>query len=612
MTAGNPINPADLAKNLSNRSGSETSPVERMTGSQAIVRSLEELGVTDIFGLPGGAILPTYDPLFDSEKLNHILVRHEQGAGHAAEGYAIASGKVGVAIATSGPGATNLLTAIADANMDSVPIVCITGQVSSKVIGTDAFQEADIVGMTMPITKHSFMVRDAQEIPRCIATAFKIAATGRPGPVLVDITKDAQQGMMDFSWPPANTDPRGYNPVTRGHSKQIREAAKLITESRRPVLYVGGGVVRAEASDELLKLAKTIGAPVVTTLTARGAYPDSDPQNLGMPGMHGTVPAVTAMQKSDLLIALGARFDDRVTGVVSEFAPHAKVIHVDVDPAEISKIRIADVPIVGDLRYVLPELNEILEGEFASELPDLSDWWKLVNRFKETFPLGYTKTDDGLGSPQYVIEKLSELTGPDAYYVTGVGQHQMWAAQFIQSENPRHFINSAGLGTMGFSVPAAMGVKVAFPDSVVWAIDGDGCFQMTNQELATCVQNNIPIKVAIINNSSLGMVRQWQNLFYDGRYSNTHLKTGMGTERVPDFVKLAEAYGCAALRCESDADVEETIKQALAINDRPVVVDFNVSPDALVWPMVPAGVSNDQIQIAKDISPSWGEDEEML
>lgn len=612
MTAGTPINPADLAKNLGNRSSLETSQVERMTGSQAIVRSLEELGVTDIFGLPGGAILPTYDPLFDSEKLNHILVRHEQGAGHAAEGYAIASGKVGVALATSGPGATNLLTAIADANMDSVPLVCITGQVSSKVIGTDAFQEADIVGMTMPITKHSFMVRDAQEIPRCIATAFKIAATGRPGPVLVDITKDAQQGMMDFSWPPANTDPRGYNPVTRGHSKQIREAAKLITESQRPVLYVGGGIVRAEASDELLKLAKTIGAPVVTTLTARGAYPDSDPQNLGMPGMHGTVPAVTAMQKSDLLIALGARFDDRVTGVVSEFAPHAKVIHVDVDPAEISKIRIADVPIVGDLRYVLPELNEILEGEFASDLPDLSDWWKLVNRFKETFPLGYTKTDDGLGSPQYVIEKLSELTGPDAYYVTGVGQHQMWAAQFIQSENPRHFINSAGLGTMGFSVPAAMGVKVAFPDSVVWAIDGDGCFQMTNQELATCVQNNIPIKVAIINNSSLGMVRQWQNLFYDGRYSNTHLKTGMGTERVPDFVKLAEAYGCAALRCESDADVEETIKQALAINDRPVVVDFNVSPDALVWPMVPAGVSNDQIQIAKDISPSWGEDEEML
>ncbi|WHS51199.1 acetolactate synthase large subunit [Rothia sp. SD9660Na] len=612
MTAGTPINPADLAKNLGNRSSLETSQVERMTGSQAIVRSLEELGVTDIFGLPGGAILPTYDPLFDSEKLNHILVRHEQGAGHAAEGYAIASGKVGVAIATSGPGATNLLTAIADANMDSVPLVCITGQVSSKVIGTDAFQEADIVGMTMPIAKHSFMVRDAQEIPRCIATAFKIAATGRPGPVLVDITKDAQQGMMDFSWPPANTDPRGYNPVTRGHSKQIREAAKLITESQRPVLYVGGGIVRAEASDELLKLAKTIGAPVVTTLTARGAYPDSDPQNLGMPGMHGTVPAVTAMQKSDLLIALGARFDDRVTGVLSEFAPHAKVIHVDVDPAEISKIRIADVPIVGDLRYVLPELNEILEGEFASDLPDLSDWWKLVNRFKETFPLGYTKTDDGLGSPQYVIEKLSELTGPDAYYVTGVGQHQMWAAQFIQSENPRHFINSAGLGTMGFSVPAAMGVKVAFPDSVVWSIDGDGCFQMTNQELATCVQNNIPIKVAIINNSSLGMVRQWQNLFYDGRYSNTHLKTGIGTERVPDFVKLAEAYGCAALRCESDADVEETIKQALAINDRPVVVDFNVSPDALVWPMVPAGVSNDQIQIAKDISPSWGEDEEML
>lgn len=611
MTAGNPINPAAIAKTFSSRSAkTETAQPssQRMTGSQAIVRSLEELGVTDIFGLPGGAILPTYDPLFDSEQLNHILVRHEQGAGHAAEGYAVASGKVGVAIATSGPGATNLLTAIADANMDSVPIVCITGQVSSKVIGTDAFQEADIVGMTMPITKHSFMVRDPQEIPRCLATAFRIAATGRPGPVLVDITKDAQQGMMDFSWPPT-TEVRGYNPVTRGHSKQVREAAKLITEAQRPVLYVGGGMVRADASEELMKLARLINAPVVTTLTARGAFPDSDPQNLGMPGMHGTVPAVIAMQKSDLLIALGARFDDRVTGVVDEFAPGAKVIHVDVDPAEISKIRIADVPIVGDLRYVLPELTSIITEEFAAALPDLSDWWALVNRFKETFPLGYTKTEDGLGSPEYVIEKLSEISGPDAYYVTGVGQHQMWSAQFIQNEKPRHFINSAGLGTMGFSVPAAMGVKVAFPEATVWAIDGDGCFQMTNQELATCAQNNIPIKVAVINNSSLGMVRQWQNLFYDGRYSNTHLKTGMGTERIPDFVKLAEAYGCVGLRCESDDDVEATIRQALEINDRPVVVDFTVSPDALVWPMVPAGVSNDQIQIAKDISPSWDDEE---
>ncbi|GAA4791920.1 acetolactate synthase large subunit [Rothia endophytica] len=611
MTAGNPINPAAIAKTFSSRAAkTETAQPssQRMTGSQAIVRSLEELGVTDIFGLPGGAILPTYDPLFDSEQLNHILVRHEQGAGHAAEGYAVASGKVGVAIATSGPGATNLLTAIADANMDSVPIVCITGQVSSKVIGTDAFQEADIVGMTMPITKHSFMVRDPQEIPRCLATAFRIAATGRPGPVLVDITKDAQQGMMDFYWPPT-TEVRGYNPVTRGHSKQVREAAKLITEAQRPVLYVGGGMVRADASEELMKLARLINAPVVTTLTARGAFPDSDPQNLGMPGMHGTVPAVIAMQKSDLLIALGARFDDRVTGVVDEFAPGAKVIHVDVDPAEISKIRIADVPIVGDLRYVLPELTSIITEEFAAALPDLSNWWALVNRFKETFPLGYTKTEDGLGSPEYVIEKLSEISGPDAYYVTGVGQHQMWSAQFIQNEKPRHFINSAGLGTMGFSVPAAMGVKVAFPEATVWAIDGDGCFQMTNQELATCAQNNIPIKVAVINNSSLGMVRQWQNLFYDGRYSNTHLKTGMGTERIPDFVKLAEAYGCVGLRCESDDDVETTIRQALEINDRPVVVDFNVSPDALVWPMVPAGVSNDQIQIAKDISPSWDDEE---
>ena len=585
--------------------GAASAGTVRMTGSQAIVRSLEELGVTDVFGLPGGAILPTYDPLFDSEKLNHILVRHEQGAGHAAQGYAISTGKVGVCIATSGPGATNLLTAIADANMDSVPMIVITGQVSSSVLGTDAFQEADIVGMTMPITKHSFMVTDPQEIPRCFATAYNIASTGRPGPVLIDVTKDAQVGMMDFSWPPTNQ-VRGYNPVTRGHSRQIREAAKLITEARRPVLYVGGGVIRAGASDELAELARITDAPVVTTLTARGAFPDSHPHNLGMPGMHGTVPAVTAMQKSDLLIALGARFDDRVTGVVSSFAPEAKVVHVDVDPAEISKIRFADVPIVGDLKYVMPELNQILEGEFAQDLPDLGDWWQLLNRLKDQYPLGYTKTDDGLGSPQYAIQRISELTGPDAYYVSGVGQHQMWSAHFVQYEKPRHWINSAGLGTMGYSVPAAMGVKVAHPDAVVWAIDGDGCFQMTNQELATCAHNNIPIKVAIINNSSLGMVRQWQNLFYDGRYSNTHLNTGHGTVRIPDFVKLAEAYGCVGLRCEDDSQVDETIQKALEINDRPVVIDFTVSPDAMVWPMVPAGVSNDLIQIAKNTSPDFG------
>lgn len=585
----------------------QTTGTVRMTGSQAIVRSLELLGVTDIFGLPGGAILPTYDPLFDSKELNHILVRHEQGAGHAAQGYAIATGNVGVCIATSGPGATNLLTPLADANMDSVPLLAITGQVASSVIGTDAFQEADIVGMTMPITKHSFMVRDPQEIPRCIATAYHIAKTGRPGPVLVDITKDAQQGMMDFSWPP-KVEVRGYKPVVQGHIKQIREAAKLIAQAHRPVFYVGGGVVKANASQELMDLANTVEAPVVTTLTARGAFPDSHEQNLGMPGMHGTVPAVTALQKSDLLITLGARFNDRVTGVLESFAPGAKVIHVDVDPAEISKNRSADVPIVGDLKNVLPDLVEILGKDYAQTLPDLSGWWTYLNKIREDYPLGYVKTEEGLGSPQYVLERISALTGPDAIYVSGVGQHQMWSAHFIKHEKPRHFINSAGLGTMGYSVPAAMGAQVGEPDKIVWAIDGDGCFQMTNQELATCVQNNIPIKVAIINNSSLGMVRQWQNLFYDGRYSNTQLKTGHGTERIPDFVKLAEAYGCAALRCESDDDVDETIRQALEINDRPVVIDFTVSPDAMVWPMVPSGVSNDLIQIAKNTSPDFGED----
>lgn len=603
MTTGFSINSAG-----SGQAEEKAPAAERMTGSQAIIRTLELLGVTDVFGLPGGAILPTYDPLMDSSKINHILVRHEQGAGHAAQGYATSTGKVGVCIATSGPGATNLITAIADANMDSVPLVAITGQVSTKLLGTDAFQEADVVGMTMPITKHSFMISDPQDIPRALSAAFHIASTGRPGPVLVDITKDAQVGMMEFNWPP-KVEVRGYTPVTRGHSKQIREAAKLISESKRPVLYVGGGIIRSGASKELAKLAEITGAPMVTTLNARGAFPDSNPQNLGMPGMHGTVPAVFAMQKSDLLITLGARFDDRVTGKLDSFAPEAKVIHIDVDPAEISKIRFADVPIVGDLRYVLPELNELLSTEFANKLPDLGQWWVELDTIKNDYPLGYTKTDDGLGSPQHVLERLSALTGPDAFYVTGVGQHQMWGAHFISQEKPRHFLSSAGLGTMGYCVPAAMGVKVANPDSIVWAIDGDGCFQMTNQELATCAQNNIPIKVAVVNNSSLGMVRQWQALFYDGRYSNTHLRTGHGTDRIPDFVKLGDAYGCATFRCERDEDVDEVIKQALAINDRPVVIDFTVSPDAMVWPMVPAGVSNDLIQIAKNTSPDFGREE---
>jgi acetolactate synthase-1/2/3 large subunit len=579
-----------------------------MTGSQAIVRSLEELGVQDIFGLPGGAILPTYDPLMAST-MNHVLVRHEQGAGHAAQGYAMVTGRVGVCIATSGPGATNLVTAIMDAHMDSVPMVAITGQVSSGVIGTDAFQEADIVGITMPITKHSFLVTDPNDIPHVMAEAFHLASTGRPGPVLVDVAKDAQQGQMTFSWPP-RIDLPGYRPVLRGHSKQVREAARLISAASKPVLYVGGGVVKAHAAAELRELAELTGAPVVTTLMARGVFPDSHPQHVGMPGMHGTVSAVTALQQSDLLITLGARFDDRVTGVLSSFAPNAKVIHADIDPAEISKNRTADVPIVGSVKEIIPELTEALRTQFeAFGTPDLTNWWAFLNNLKETYPLGWTEPEDGLSAPQRVIERIGALTGPEGVYVAGVGQHQMWASQFIKYERPHAWLNSGGAGTMGYAVPAAMGAKVGNPDRVVWAIDGDGCFQMTNQELATCAINKIPIKVAVINNSSLGMVRQWQTLFYEGRYSNTDLNTGHDTIRIPDFVKLADAYGCASFRCERDEDIDATIQKALEINDRPVVIDFVVSPNSMVWPMVPAGVSNDQIQVARNMTPVWEEED---
>ena len=578
-----------------------------LTGAQAVVRSLEMLGVTDVFGLPGGAILPVYDPLMDSTDLRHILVRHEQGAGHAAEGYASASGKVGVAIATSGPGATNLVTAIADAYMDSVPIVAITGQVFSNLMGTDAFQEADIVGITMPITKHSFLVKDAAEIPAAIAAAYEIASTGRPGPVLVDITKDAQQAEAPFVWPP-KVDLPGYRPVTKAHGKQIQAAAQLLAAARKPVLYVGGGVIRARASAELLTLAETTGAPVVTTLMARGAFPDSHAQHLGMPGMHGTVPAVLALQEADLIVALGARFDDRVTGKAALFAPHAQVVHVDIDPAEISKIRTADVPIVGDVRDVLVDLEGAFRTATSGDSPDIAEWWSYLDGLRTEFPLGYTQPSDGLMSPQYVISRIGELTGPEGVYAAGVGQHQMWAAQFIKYERPNAWLNSGGAGTMGYAVPAAMGAKVAEPHRDVWAIDGDGCFQMTNQELATCAINNIPIKVAIINNSSLGMVRQWQALFYDGRFSNTDLHTGHDTVRVPDFVKLAEAYGCLAMRVEKEEDVDAAIQTALATNDRPVVIDFVVSADAMVWPMVPQGVSNSYVQYARDHAPTFDQE----
>ncbi|MCL2595506.1 MAG: acetolactate synthase large subunit, partial [Promicromonosporaceae bacterium] len=517
--------------------------------------------------------------------------------------YAQATGKVGLTIVTSGPGATNLVTALADANMDSVPMVAVTGQVGAAAIGTDAFQEADIVGVTMPITKHSYLVKDPAEIPHAIAEAFHIATTGRPGPVLVDIAKTALAAQTTFIWPPEIRLP-GYHPVTKPHNKQIREAAKLLAAARRPVLMVGGGVIRAGAWDQLRKLVDLSGAPVTTTLMAHGALPDTHPQHLGMPGMHGTVAAVTSLQKADLIVALGCRFDDRVTGLLSSFAPHAAVIHADIDPAEIGKNVPVDVPIVGDLREVLTALVPALAEEHEKNgPPDLAGWWHQINTWRKDYPLGWDQPDDGLLSPQAVIQRIGEINGPDAVIVSGVGQHQMWASQFINHEKPRTWINSGGLGTMGYAVPAAMGAKVGRPDANVWAIDGDGCFQMTNQELATCVLNDIPIKVAIINNGVLGMVRQWQTLFFNERYSNTFLNTGHGSRRVPDFVKLAEAYGAVGLRADTPADVDATIRQANEIDDRPVVVDFTVSDKALVWPMVAAGVSNDKIQYARGLSP---------
>ncbi|MFB7668447.1 acetolactate synthase large subunit [Kitasatospora sp. NPDC056138] len=590
---------------------------ETMTGAQSLIRSLEAVGADTVFGIPGGAILPAYDPLMDSNKVRHILVRHEQGAGHAATGYAQATGRVGVCMATSGPGATNLVTPIADAYMDSVPMVAITGQVSSKAIGTDAFQEADICGITMPITKHNFLVTDPAEIPRVIAEAFHIAATGRPGPVLVDIAKDALQATTTFRWPVETSLP-GYRPVTKPHAKQIREAAKLLVSAKRPVLYVGGGVLKARASAELRILAELTGAPVVTTLMALGVFPDSHPQHLGMPGMHGSVPAVTALQKADLLFTLGARFDDRVTGKLDSFAPHAKVVHADIDPAEIGKNRPADVPIVGDAREVLADLIVAVQAEFdAGRRGDYADWWVKLDEWKKTYPLGYEPAPAGELSPQQVIERIGRIVGSDAIYAAGVGQHQMWASQFINYEKPASWLNSGGAGTMGYAVPAAMGAKAGKPESVVWAIDGDGCFQMTNQELVTCALNNIPIKVAIINNGSLGMVRQWQTLFYNQRYSNTVLHAGpehdgisppaQGT-RIPDFVLLSEAMGCVGLRCERPEDLDAVIKQAMEIDDRPVVIDFIVHQDAMVWPMVAAGTSNDEIQFARGVRPDFGDD----
>ncbi len=582
----------------------------RATGAQALVYALERVGADVVFGIPGGAVLPAYDPLLDSKIIRHVLVRHEQGAGHAATGYAQATGRVGVCMATSGPGATNLVTPIADAYMDSVPIVAITGQVPSSLIGTDGFQEADISGITIPITKHNFLVTKPEDIARTIGEAFHVASTGRPGPVLVDIAKDAMQAMTDFSWP-VPFDLPGYHPVTRPHARQVREAARLISESRRPVLYVGGGVIKARAAAQLRELAELTGIPVVTTLMARGAFPDRHPQHMGMPGMHGTVAAVGALQQADLLVALGTRFDDRVTGKLDTFAPGALIVHADIDPAEISKNRRADVPIVGDCREVIADLVAAVKAEHEQgHRADLTAWRAQLDSLRSTYPLGYDQPDDGTLAPQYVIERIGKIAGPEAVYVAGVGQHQMWAAQFIDYENPGTWINSGGLGTMGFAVPAAMGAKMGRPDSTVWAIDGDGCFQMTNQELATCAIEGIPVKVAIINNGSLGMVRQWQTLFYNERYSNTDLhrtaERKLTGTRIPDFVKLAEAYGCEGIRCEETADVDKVIERAMAIDDRPVVVDFIVHRDAMVWPMVAAGTSNNDIKFARGLAPDWG------
>lgn len=584
---------------------------EVMTGAKAVIRTLEELGVTDIFGIPGGAILSTFDPLYDSQKLNFVLTRHEQGAAHAAEGYAKSTGKTGVALVTSGPAATNLLTGLADAMMDSVPMVAITGQVGAESIGTDAFQESDIVGASMPLTKHSFLVTRPQDIPSRLAEAFFIASSGRPGPVLVDITKTAQNKKMAFTWPPPMELP-GYKLPGKPSKQQVAAAATEIAGAHRPVLYIGGGIIGADATAELKELADATGAPVVTTLTARGAFPDDSPQHMGMPGMHGCVSAVLSMQQADLLIALGTRFDDRVTGDVKSFAPHAKVIHVDIDAAEISKIRHADVPIVGDLKPVIAALLRALPQAYKQYgRPDLTAWMKSLTKLKDKYPAYFDDTLDGLVSPQKAIKVLDEVSDDDAIVVTGVGQHQMWASQFMTYRYPRTYISSCGLGTMGFGVPAAMGAKVANPDREVWLIDGDGSFQMTNQELATCTQSHIPIKVLLINNSSLGMVRQWQTLFYNERYSQTDLHDGArnldeaNRVGIPDFMLLAKAYGAEGIRVTDPKDLRKALEKAHQIDDRPVVVEVLVSPDAMVFPMVPAGQTNDKVIYAPDKTVTW-------
>jgi acetolactate synthase-1/2/3 large subunit len=572
----------------------------KLTGAQALIRSLEMEGTEVMFGLPGGAILPVYDPLIDSS-IRHILVRHEQGAGHMAEGYAHATGRPGVAMVTSGPAATNIVTPLADAYMDSIPLVVITGQVPYAVIGTDAFQECDTVGITMPVTKHNWLVTDAQDIPRIVREAFHVATTGRPGPVLVDVPKDISNQMMDWEWP-ESVDLPGYKPNLKGHPKQIKDAARLIGEARRPVIYAGGGILKARAAEALRELAEATGIPVVTTLMARGAFPDSHELALGMPGMHGNYTAITAMQRSDLLITLGARFDDRVTGKLDGFAPEAKIIHVDVDPAELGKVRRPDVPIVGDCRNVIERITAAVKADQAKrDWPDLSEWRATITAWQTEHPLHYDQPDDGPLKPQFVIEQLRANTPDDTILASGVGQHQMWASQHWRFEHPYSWINSGGLGTMGFSVPAAIGAKVGCPDKTVWAVDGDGCFQMTAQEMVTAAAEKIPVKIAILNNAYLGMVRQWQELFYEERYSEVYLSPDL-----PDYVKWAEAMGCVGFRVEDPSDVVPVIEKANAIDDRPVVIDFRTDYREKVYPMVAAGTTNDEIILGPETDRAGG------
>jgi acetolactate synthase-1/2/3 large subunit len=553
----------------------------RLTGAKALVKSLEEEGVEVIFGIPGGVVLPIYDALYDSG-IRNILTRHEQGAVHAADGYARATGRVGVCIATSGPGATNLVTGIANAYMDSVPLVAFTGQVATNMIGTDAFQEADITGITMPIVKHSYLVKDPADLPRVVQEAFYIASTGRPGPVLVDIPVDVSRGELDYKRSDTVSLP-GYRPTFKGHRKQIKEAASLIMRSSRPLIYAGGGAITSGASDELRRLAEENRLPVTTTLMGKGAFPENHPLSLGMLGMHGTRYANYAVCEADLLVALGARFDDRITGKLSEFATNAKVIHVDVDPAEIGKNVGVDVPIVGDLRAVLKEINAVLAAQRENhEPPDLGPWHEMISEWKEKYPLRYEMGDKI--KPQFVVEELYRLTRGKAVVCTEVGQNQMWAAQYYRTDKPRRWISSGGLGTMGYGLPASLGAQVGLPGETVIDIAGDGSIQMTSQEMATAVLECLPVKVAILNNGYLGMVRQWQQLFYHRRYSGSCLRRNES----PDFVKLAEAYGMLGLRATRPEEVEEVITAALQ-HDGPVLMDFQVEEEENVFPMVAPG-----------------------